>query len=178
MVRRAVPATSAASSVTQPASPAGMPTDSPVAAFAALGDETRWAVLQALAEAGSTAGSTASSAVDLTDGAGSGGAGPGAAGTGAAASGLTASALAARLPVTRQAIAKHLAVLEAAGLVESQTVGRERRYRALGAELTALGRRLERIGDAWEARLGRIASIAEHLEHLEHLERPEQLERG
>jgi hypothetical protein len=55
-------------------------------------------------------------------------------------------------------------VLEAAGLVESQMVGRERRYRALGTELTALGRRLESIGDAWEARLGRIAGIAERLD--------------
>lgn len=107
----------------------------PVAAFAALADETRWAVLQALAD-------------DDAVGAG----------------GLTASALAGRLPVTRQAIAKHLALLEGAGLVESEVIGRERRYRALGAELTALGRRLERIGDAWEARLGRIARIAEGLE--------------
>jgi DNA-binding transcriptional ArsR family regulator len=105
---------------------------SPVAAFAALADETRWAVLEALA-AGDAAG-------------------------------LTASALAGHLPVTRQAIAKHLAVLEAAGLVESRITGRERRYRAVGAELTALGRRLERIGDAWEARLGRIAGIAERLD--------------
>ena len=111
------------------------PARAPVAAFAALADETRWAVLEALA---------------ADDAVGSGG--------------LTASALADRLPVTRQAIAKHLALLEAAGLVESRTVGRERRYRALGAELTALGRRLERIGDAWEARLGRIAAIAEGLE--------------
>jgi DNA-binding transcriptional ArsR family regulator len=107
---------------------------SPVAAFAALADETRWAVLETLAQ---------------DDAAGS--------------AGLTASALADRLPVTRQAIAKHLAVLEAAGLVESRTVGRERRYRALGAELTELGRRLERIGDAWEARLTRLAHIAENL---------------
>lgn len=104
---------------------------SPVAAFAALADETRWAVLEALAHD---------------------------------AVGVTASALADRLPVTRQAIAKHLAVLEAAGLVESRMMGRERRYRALGAELTALGRRLERIGDAWETRLGRIAGIAEQLD--------------
>jgi DNA-binding transcriptional ArsR family regulator len=104
-------------------------------------------VLQALADAGP--GSAA---------------GAGAPGGGAQATGLTASALAERLPVTRQAIAKHLAVLEAAGLVESRIVGRERRYRALGAELTALGRRLERIGDAWEARLGRIATIAKELE--------------
>ncbi|MFC8797363.1 ArsR/SmtB family transcription factor [Promicromonospora sp. NPDC057138] len=112
---------------------------SPVAAFVALADETRWAVLEALADDDAE-----------HDAAGAGG--------------LTASALAGRLPVTRQAIAKHLAVLEGAGLVESRMVGRERRYRALGAELTALGRRLERIGDAWEARLGRIATIAEDLE--------------
>ncbi|MFD7311523.1 ArsR/SmtB family transcription factor [Promicromonospora sp. NPDC059942] len=128
------------------AAPASAP--SPVVAFAALGDETRWAVLQALS-GGERAGEQARERAgqDAVD----------------PASGLTASALAARLPVTRQAIAKHLAVLEAAGLVESWVVGRERRYRALGAELTALGRRLERIGDAWEARLGRIAGIAERL---------------
>lgn len=130
---------------------------SPVAAFAALGDETRWAVLEALSggePSGAAAGTAASPASDP------------AAGVTAVdpAAGLTASALAARLPVTRQAIAKHLVVLEAAGLVESWSVGRERRYRALGAELTALGHRLERIGAAWEARLGRIAGIAENLE--------------
>ncbi|MFE7506954.1 ArsR/SmtB family transcription factor [Promicromonospora sp. NPDC057488] len=131
---------------------------SPVAAFAALGDETRWAVLEALS-GGEPAGDAVGSASGLTA------ADPGSGPTPAdPASGLTASALAARLPVTRQAIAKHLVVLEAAGLVESWSVGRERRYRALGAELTALGRRLERIGDAWEARLGRIAGIAEKLE--------------
>jgi DNA-binding transcriptional ArsR family regulator len=121
--------------VTQKVTKEAPPAPSPVSAFAALADETRWAVLEALAD---------------DDAVGSGG--------------LTASALAGRLPVTRQAIAKHLAVLEAAGLVESQMVGRERKYRALGAELTALGRRLERIGDAWEARLGLIATIAEDLD--------------
>lgn len=137
---------------------------SPVAAFAALGDETRWAVLEALS-GGEAAGDVTASApgpasgLTAADPAGLTAADP--------AAGLTASALAARLPVTRQAIAKHLVVLEAAGLVESWSVGRERRYRALGAELTALGRRLERIGDAWEARLGRIAGIAETLEKHE-----------
>ncbi|MEV0891042.1 helix-turn-helix domain-containing protein [Promicromonospora sp. NPDC050262] len=130
---------------------------SPVAAFAALGDETRWAVLQALS-GGEHSGEHPEERLEahLEQRAAEGAFDP--------ASGLTASALAARLPVTRQAIAKHLAVLEAAGLAESWVVGRERRYRALGAELTALGRRLERIGDAWEARLGRIAGIAERLE--------------
>jgi DNA-binding transcriptional ArsR family regulator len=124
-----------AQGATQQSTSAATPGQSPVAAFAALADDTRWAVLETLAD-------------DDAVGAG----------------GFTASALAGRLPVTRQAISKHLALLEGAGLVESQMVGRERRYRALGAELTALGRRLERIGDAWEARLARIASIAEDLE--------------
>ncbi|SDE38687.1 ArsR/SmtB family transcription factor [Rhodococcus tukisamuensis] len=76
---------------------------------------------------------------------------------------LSASALADRLPVSRQAIAKHLAALEAAGLVERVPVGREVRYRALGAVLSAVGRRLESIGAQWDARLAEIKRIAESL---------------
>lgn len=76
---------------------------------------------------------------------------------------LSASALADRLPVSRQAIAKHLAALEAAGLVERIPVGREVRYRALGSVLSAVGRRLETIGAQWDARLARIKHIAENL---------------
>ena len=49
----------------------------------------------------------------------------------------SASALAARLPVSRQAIAKHLTVLEEVGLVEAVRVGREVRYRVLGSALRA-----------------------------------------
>jgi DNA-binding transcriptional ArsR family regulator len=41
----------------------------------------------------------------------------------------TATGLAHEIPVTRQAIAKHLASLEEAGLVSGEKVGRERRYR-------------------------------------------------
>ena len=74
---------------------------------------------------------------------------------------LSASALAERLPVSRQAIAKHLGVLAEAGLVESVKVGREVRYRALGAELGALGTELERIGRQWDRRLIAIKRIAE-----------------
>lgn len=73
----------------------------------------------------------------------------------------SASALAERLPVTRQAIAKHLAVLEGVGLVESTRAGRELRYRVIGAELSAAARRLDAIGAAWERRLGAIKDIAE-----------------
>ena len=74
---------------------------------------------------------------------------------------LSASALAHRLPISRQAIAKHLAVLSDAGLVESFTVGREIRYRALGAKLSMLANELESIGREWDRRLAAIKRIAE-----------------
>jgi DNA-binding transcriptional ArsR family regulator len=74
---------------------------------------------------------------------------------------LSASALAGRLPVSRQAIAKHLAVLAGAGLVESVRAGREIRYRALGARLSALANDLEAIGRRWDRRLEAIKRIAE-----------------
>ncbi len=75
----------------------------------------------------------------------------------------SASALAGRLPVTRQAIAKHLAVLEEVGLVESVRVGREVRYRVLGAQLSETARSLDRIGAEWDRRLAAIKQIAEGL---------------
>ncbi|WP_051574658.1 helix-turn-helix transcriptional regulator [Mycobacterium sp. URHB0044] len=74
---------------------------------------------------------------------------------------LSASALAGRLPVSRQAIAKHLAVLAEAGLVESVRAGREIRYRAIGACLSALAGELETIGRRWDRRLEAIKRIAE-----------------
>ncbi|ROR67235.1 helix-turn-helix protein [Agrococcus jenensis] len=73
----------------------------------------------------------------------------------------SASDLARELPVSRQAIAKHLAVLEAAGLVDAERDGRALRYRAIGASLSALADRLDAIGRQWESRLDRIARIAE-----------------
>lgn len=75
----------------------------------------------------------------------------------------SASALAGRLPVSRQAIAKHLAVLEDVGLVEPIRVGRELRYRVLGAQLSATAARLDAIGAEWERRLTVIRGIAEQL---------------
>ncbi|MHA7133790.1 ArsR/SmtB family transcription factor [Oerskovia turbata] len=74
---------------------------------------------------------------------------------------LSASALATVLPVTRQAIAKHLAVLAEAGLVEPVRVGREVRYRAIGSRLAETARALETIGAAWDRRLATIKQIAE-----------------
>lgn len=73
----------------------------------------------------------------------------------------SASALATEFPISRQAIVKHLEVLRAAGLVETERRGREVMYRPLGARLSTLGRDLQRIADAWDARLARIKELAE-----------------
>lgn len=75
----------------------------------------------------------------------------------------SASALAGRLPVSRQAIAKHLAVLQDVGLVEPVRVGREVRYRVLGAPLSETARRLDAVATAWDRRLAAIKEIAEDL---------------
>ncbi|HWS51331.1 MAG TPA: metalloregulator ArsR/SmtB family transcription factor [Microbacterium sp.] len=75
----------------------------------------------------------------------------------------SASALAGRLPVSRQAIAKHLAVLQEVGLVEPLRVGREVRFRVVGAELSATAKRLDAIGRNWDLRLAAIKEIAEGL---------------
>ncbi|MFL6154263.1 MAG: ArsR/SmtB family transcription factor [Ornithinibacter sp.] len=75
----------------------------------------------------------------------------------------SASALATRLPVSRQAIAKHLTVLQEVGLVEPVRVGREVQYRVLGARLRATATRLDAIGAQWDRRLAAIKEIAENL---------------
>ena len=75
----------------------------------------------------------------------------------------SASALAGRLPVSRQAIAKHLAVLEEVGVVTSSRVGRELQYRVLGAQLGAVAKRLDLLGAEWDRRLAAIKRIAEGL---------------
>ncbi|MET0956338.1 MAG: metalloregulator ArsR/SmtB family transcription factor [Cryobacterium sp.] len=64
----------------------------------------------------------------------------------------SASTLAGRIPVTRQAIAKHLAVLRGVGLVEAARVGRELRYRVVGGQVSDAARRLKRMGGVWDRR--------------------------
>ena len=75
----------------------------------------------------------------------------------------SASALAGRLPVSRQAIAKHLAVLEEVGVVTSSRVGRELQYRVLGVQLGEVAKRLDLLGAEWDRRLATIKRIAEGL---------------
>ena len=73
----------------------------------------------------------------------------------------TATSLSDRLPVTRQAVAKHLGVLDRAGLVHGTPSGRERRYEVDEAQLARAVAQLASVGATWDARLRRIKRIAE-----------------
>jgi DNA-binding transcriptional ArsR family regulator len=73
----------------------------------------------------------------------------------------TATTLAGELPVTRQAIAKHLAVLERAALVDSRRVGREVRYTVRPERLDVATERLARVAAEWDGRLTAIKRLAE-----------------
>jgi DNA-binding transcriptional ArsR family regulator len=76
----------------------------------------------------------------------------------------TATSLGQQLPVTRQAVAKHLAVLDRVGLVRATPAGREKRYQVDEAQLARAASQLESVGSAWDARLRRIKRIAEAIQ--------------
>ena len=95
--------------------------------FAALGDETRLALLAKLGSGSSLSIAT------LTDG----------------------SAL------TRQAITKHLRVLQKAGLVRGIRRGRERVFELNPASLEDARRSLDEIAAQWDAALARLKSFVE-----------------
>jgi DNA-binding transcriptional ArsR family regulator len=73
----------------------------------------------------------------------------------------TATMLAGELPVTRQAVAKHLAVLDRAGLIEGRRRGREVRYAVRPERLDAATRWLARVAAEWDGRLAAIKRLAE-----------------
>jgi DNA-binding transcriptional ArsR family regulator len=75
--------------------------------------------------------------------------------------GATATALADRLPITRQGVSKHVAVLSEAGLVSSEVRGRAVMYRTNPEVMAEAAGWLERAGAAWDTRLARLR---EHLE--------------
>lgn len=76
----------------------------------------------------------------------------------------TATTLSEHLPVTRQAIAKHLSVLERVGLVHPTIAGRERQYRVDEAQLGRAVAQLTQVSHDWDARLRRIRRIAESIQ--------------
>jgi DNA-binding transcriptional ArsR family regulator len=76
----------------------------------------------------------------------------------------TATTLSTHLPVTRQAVTKHLAVLDRVGLVHSTPAGREKRYEVDEAQLARAVAQLNSVGAMWDNRLRRIKSLAEAIE--------------
>ena len=79
----------------------------------------------------------------------------------------TATTLSQQLPVTRQAVAKHLGVLDRVGLVRATSAGREKRYRVDDAQLARAVAQLASVGSAWDARLQRIKRIAEAIQRTQ-----------
>jgi DNA-binding transcriptional ArsR family regulator len=73
----------------------------------------------------------------------------------------SATVLAVGLPVSRQAVVKHLGVLADAGLVARDRHGREVRYAVRPERLSELARWLAEAALEWDARLAAIRRIAE-----------------
>lgn len=76
----------------------------------------------------------------------------------------TATTLAERLPVSRQAVVKHLAVLDAAELVPGTRIGREVRHAVRPAALDATARWMASLATDWDRRLAHIKRFAEAAE--------------
>jgi DNA-binding transcriptional ArsR family regulator len=73
----------------------------------------------------------------------------------------TATTLAGEVPVTRQAVTKHLAVLVRAGLLVSRRDGREVRYSVRPERLEEASRSMARAAARWDDRLAAIKRLAE-----------------
>jgi len=76
----------------------------------------------------------------------------------------TTTALAEGLPVTRQAVAKHLAVLDRVGLVAGRRRGREVRYTVRPERLDDAAVAMARVVARWDGRLARIKRLAESVQ--------------
>jgi DNA-binding transcriptional ArsR family regulator len=72
----------------------------------------------------------------------------------------TASRLAGDLPMTRQAVSKHLGALARAGLVAARREGRETRYTLTPAPLAEAMEWMADAGGFWDRRLDRLAERA------------------
>ena len=73
---------------------------------------------------------------------------------------MTATELASELPITRQAVSKHLSALSEAGLVETERVGRELRFALKPRPMHDAVSWIAEIGAEWDERL---AALKDHL---------------
>ena len=71
----------------------------------------------------------------------------------------SATLLERELPVTRQAIVKHLAVLHRAGLVSGQRTGQQVRYALVPGPLDEVSDWIGEIGSRWDERLARLRQV-------------------
>ena len=74
---------------------------------------------------------------------------------------VSASWLAGRVPFSRQAVSKHLVVLEQAGLVSRRKQGREVLYGVEADRLDQAARAVAELAAQWDQRLGTIKRLAE-----------------
>lgn len=72
---------------------------------------------------------------------------------------MSATLLERELPVSRQAIVKHLVVLSQAGLVTRQRAGQEVRYALAPAPLDDVSAWIAEIGSQWDERLARLRQV-------------------
>jgi DNA-binding transcriptional ArsR family regulator len=73
----------------------------------------------------------------------------------------SASSLAGQVPFTRQAVSKHLVVLEEAGLISRRKQGREVLYRVVPDRLDQATRAMAEVARQWDRRLSSIKRLAE-----------------
>jgi DNA-binding transcriptional ArsR family regulator len=74
---------------------------------------------------------------------------------------VSASWLAGQVPFSRQAVSKHLVVLEHAGLISRRKQGREVLYQVEPARLDQATRAMADVAAQWNRRLGTIKRLAE-----------------
>jgi DNA-binding transcriptional ArsR family regulator len=79
----------------------------------------------------------------------------------AANGGATATGLAAELPISRQAVAKHLATLSRAGLVSQSRRGRESLFELDTRPLADAAAWLTTVGAEWDTRLADLQKLLE-----------------
>ncbi|HJU50922.1 MAG TPA: metalloregulator ArsR/SmtB family transcription factor [Acidimicrobiia bacterium] len=68
----------------------------------------------------------------------------------------TATQLSQKFPISRQAVTKHLAALDEAGLVDRNPSGREIRYSLRTERLDEVSSWVAEVGDSWDRRLSKL----------------------
>ena len=78
---------------------------------------------------------------------------------------VSASWLAGRVPFSRQAVSKHLVVLEQVGLISRRKQGREVLYRVEANRLDQATQAMADLAAQWDRRLATIKRLAESAHH-------------